>query len=233
MTTTTLRLDRSQLSKALGGDSEVVKQFEKLIALVNALPAGGGGSGVTSVNGDVGPAVVLTAGDVGAATVAAPAAAVAAHVALADPHTQYQRESERDAVNGYAGLDGLGDIAASAIPPTAVAPGSYTLTNLTVDAAGRITSAANGVTGSTSGQVSATFTGGADSVTVTVADAGVTALSRIVPAVMMGTRDADEMEMAPVAVAVGDITPGVGFSLIAVSLDGDADGVYLINYSRT
>lgn len=160
--TTTLRLDRSQLSRALGDDSEVVKQFEKLIALVNALPAGGGGSGVTSVNGDIGPAVVLTAGDVGAATVAAPSAAVAAHVALADPHTQYQREVERDAVNGYAGLDGLGDIAASAIPPTTVTAGSYTLTNLTVDATGRITSAANGVgggppTGAAGGSLAGTY----------------------------------------------------------------------------
>lgn len=32
-------------------------------------------------------------------------AAVAAHVALSDPHTQYQKESEKDAANGYASLD--------------------------------------------------------------------------------------------------------------------------------
>lgn len=32
-------------------------------------------------------------------------AADAAHVAAADPHTQYQRESERNAANGYPGLD--------------------------------------------------------------------------------------------------------------------------------
>lgn len=29
---------------------------------------------------------------------------IAAHVAASDPHTQYQRESEKDAANGYAGL---------------------------------------------------------------------------------------------------------------------------------
>jgi hypothetical protein len=33
------------------------------------------------------------------------AAALAAHVGAADPHTGYQKESERDAVSGYAGLN--------------------------------------------------------------------------------------------------------------------------------
>lgn len=82
------------------------------------------------------------------------------------------------------------------------------------------------------GQTTATFSGGADSVTVTVVDAGVSAGSRIVPTVSMGSRDADEMELAPVVVAVGSITAGVGFDLIAVSLDGDAEGTYTINYTR-
>lgn len=82
------------------------------------------------------------------------------------------------------------------------------------------------------GQTTATFSSGADSVTVTVSDAGVSAGSRIVPTVSMGSRDADEMEMAPVVVAVGSITAGVGFTLIAVSLDGDAEGTYTLNYTR-
>lgn len=82
------------------------------------------------------------------------------------------------------------------------------------------------------GQTTATFSGGTDSVTVTVVDAGVSAGSRIVPSVSMGTRDADEFEMAPVVVAVGSITAGVGFTLIAVSLDGDAEGTYTLNYTR-
>ena len=86
--------------------------------------------------------------------------------------------------------------------------------------------------GGTFGQTTATFSGGADSVTVTVADAGVSAGSNIVPTIAMGTRDADEMEMAPVVVAVGTVTAGVGFDLIVVSLDGDADGAYLVNYTR-
>jgi hypothetical protein len=82
------------------------------------------------------------------------------------------------------------------------------------------------------GTATATFSGGADSVTVSVVDAGVSAGSRIVPSIAMGSRDADEMEMAPVAVAVGTITAGVGFTIIAVSLDGDAEGAYQINYTR-
>lgn len=86
--------------------------------------------------------------------------------------------------------------------------------------------------GGTFGQTTATFSGGADAVTVTVVDAGVSAGSNIVPTIAMGTRDADEMEMAPVVVAVGTVTAGVGFTLIVVSLDGDAVGDYLVNYTR-
>ena len=33
-----------------------------------------------------------------------------------DDHTQYQKESEKDGANGYAGLDGSGDIALGALP---------------------------------------------------------------------------------------------------------------------
>lgn len=40
-------------------------------------------------------------------------AAIAAHEAAADPHTVYQRESEREAANGYAGLDGAGKLTGS------------------------------------------------------------------------------------------------------------------------
>ena len=95
-----------------------------------------------------------------------------------------------------------------------------------------IQTAGGGGGGGTFGQATATFTGGADSVTVTVADAGVSAGSNIIPTIAMGTRDADEMEMAPVVVAVGTVAAGVGFTLIVVSLDGDADGDYLVNYTR-
>lgn len=42
-----------------------------------------------------------------------PADPVPAHVALSDPHTQYQRESEKDVASGYAGLDGSSKLTGS------------------------------------------------------------------------------------------------------------------------
>lgn len=44
---------------------------------------------------------------------AARIAADAAHVAAADPHTGYQKESEKDAAGGYAGLDGSSKLTGS------------------------------------------------------------------------------------------------------------------------
>lgn len=86
MTTTTsaLRLTRNQLAQ-LTKDPEVIRQLELLIARVNALQSGGGGTGaVDSVNGQIG-VVVLDAGDVGADASGAAAAAVAAFAStLAD-----------------------------------------------------------------------------------------------------------------------------------------------------
>ena len=87
--------------------------------------------------------------------------------------------------------------------------------------------------GGTFGQTTAVFSGGADSVTVAVSDAGVGAASKILASVSLVGRDADEMELAPVVVSVGTITAGVGFDLICVSLDGDAEGTYTINYTRS
>lgn len=45
-------------------------------------------------------------------------AAVAAHEAAADPHTGYQRESEKGNANGYASLDGSGTVPDAQIPAT-------------------------------------------------------------------------------------------------------------------
>jgi hypothetical protein len=50
-------------------------------------------------------------------------ASISTHVGLPDPHTQYQLESEKDALSGYAGLNGLGlvikDPANATATPTA------------------------------------------------------------------------------------------------------------------
>lgn len=42
--------------------------------------------------------------------------AVSGHVAAADPHTQYQKESEKGQPNGYASLDASGQVPVAQIP---------------------------------------------------------------------------------------------------------------------
>ncbi len=223
-TTRRLRLDRNQLAKALNGDPEVVRQFELLLSLVNSLESGGGGTGaVDSVNGLTG-VVVLDAGDVGADSAGTAATATAALAAtLADIAT-----------SGSADDLVAGTVPVARLPLTTVTPGSYTSTNLTVDATGRITAAANGSGGGgTYGSATATFTVGLDSVTVSVVDAGVSATSDIV--LSIGTapgREADEFVFAPVHAIVASKTAGVGFDILVTCPDADADGAYLINYTR-
>lgn len=53
-----------------------------------------------------------------AAAEATAAAALAAHVAAADPHTVYQRESEKGVAGGYASLDGSALVPDAQIPST-------------------------------------------------------------------------------------------------------------------
>jgi hypothetical protein len=67
---------------------------------------------VQSVNAQTG-VVVLDAADVGADPSGTAAAAVSAHEAASDPHPGYQLESEKGAANGYASLDGSGQVPAS------------------------------------------------------------------------------------------------------------------------
>ncbi len=100
-------------------------------------------AGVTSVNGKVGD-VVLDAADVGADATGAASSAVATHVSLSDPHTQYQKESEKDQASGYAGLDASGNISASAIPASGVVAGTYSNPTVVIGSDGRVTSAENG-----------------------------------------------------------------------------------------
>jgi archaellin len=92
---------------------------------------------------------------------------------------------------------------------------------------------AGGGGGGTFGTANVTFSRSVHSVTTTILDAGVAALSNILVSIgIPSTRDIDEMEMAPVIAAVGTIVPGVSFDVIAVSIDGDADGIYNIKYTR-
>lgn len=65
---------------------------------------------LVSFNGRTG-AVEPEAGDYTATDVGAePAGAVSTHAGASDPHTQYQKESEKDQANGYAGLDNAGEV---------------------------------------------------------------------------------------------------------------------------
>lgn len=210
-TTSALRLTRNQLAQ-LTKDPEVIRQLELLIARVNALDGGGGTGAVDSVNGQIG-VVVLDAGDVGA-------------VALGSLAAIASTGSADDLV--------AGTVPVARLPLSGVVAGSYTSADITVDAAGRITAAANGAGGGgTFGQATATFTVGLDSVTISVIDAGVTSGSNIVLSV--GTapgREADEYTFAPVHPAVASVTAGVGFDILVTCPDADADGAYLINYTR-
>jgi hypothetical protein len=76
---------------------------------------------VQSVNAQTG-VVVLDAADVGADPSGTAAAAVSAHEAASDPHPGYQLESEKGAANGYASLDGSGQVPASQLGNVAGGP---------------------------------------------------------------------------------------------------------------
>ena len=55
----------------------------------------------------------------------AAAAAVATHVATGDPHSEYQKESEKDNPSGYAGLDGSQLVLASRLGTGSIGEGKY------------------------------------------------------------------------------------------------------------
>jgi hypothetical protein len=53
------------------------------------------------------------------------ASAVSTHAAAADPHTGYQKESEKGAANGYASLDASGLVPAAQLPASGSDPWTY------------------------------------------------------------------------------------------------------------
>lgn len=65
------------------------------------------------------------------------AAGDAAHVVDPDPHTQYQKESEKGAANGYASLDGGGTVPDAQIP-TAIARDTEVSSAITASEAGQV-----------------------------------------------------------------------------------------------
>jgi hypothetical protein len=62
----------------------------------------------------------LTASDVGADVSGAAASAITTHEGGADPHTGYQKESEKGATSGYASLDSGGKIPLAQLPQVAI-----------------------------------------------------------------------------------------------------------------
>lgn len=79
-------------------------------APVISASGGGGGGAVDSVNGQIG-VVVLDAADVGADAAGTAAAAVAAHVAAANPHPEYLTQAEGDAAYAPTAHVGAGGAA--------------------------------------------------------------------------------------------------------------------------
>lgn len=124
--------------------------------------------------------------------------------------------------DSYTGNDGDNTLLRVIASPRTVGPNEIDLDNIS-----------GGGGGGTYGSATATFTVGLDSVTISVVDAGVTLGSNIVLSVGTATgREADEFVFAPVFPVVASMTAGVGFDILVTCPDADADGAYLINYTR-
>lgn len=130
----------------------------------------GGGSGVTDhgaltgLSDDDHPQYTTDA-EAGVIADASAAAAIAAHNAAADPHTGYQKESEKGAANGYASLDGSTLVPAAQLPAATetakgaveLATSAETTAGLAVQASDTRLSDARTPTGPAGGDLAGTY----------------------------------------------------------------------------
>lgn len=92
-----------------------------------------------------------------------------------------------------------------------------------------------GGSGDTHGQATLDFSDGGEQATVTVADASVSATSRILAQMAYaptGGRDLDELEMDAFDIKCGNIVASTSFDIIVTCLTGYAHGTFYVNYER-
>ena len=159
-----------------------------------------------------------------AAAEATAAAALSAHEAAADPHTGYQKESEKAAANGYASLN-----ASTRVPTAQLGSG---VADSSVFLRGDSSWASPGASSTNIKQTEVDF--GADPVaeaSFTITDADVSGTSQLIASVAYEAptgKDLDELDMDGLDLKCG---PGTGqFTLYARGLDGYVADKFKINY---